>query len=192
MLEGHDQHTPGLFGRVSRWLGSQRGHFVLDAGVTLGLITIVLAQSWARQGPVTRWRVHTAAHLLASDLRLTQQTAASTSGGLAHAELCLRADGYDVYLVAPHDSAGQSTPAAATRIRSVTAGQEYPRGIDITPDPAATYACTADAARKAFVYLATGAPRFPDSDPHGAAVTRRGQALHITIQAGTGTTSVGP
>ncbi len=192
MLEGHGQNTPGLYGRVSRWLGSQHGHFVLDAGVALGLIAIVLAQSWARQGPVTRWRIHSAAHLLESDLRLTQQTAVSTSGNGSQAELCLRADGYDVYAIARQDPVGPSTDASGTTIKSVTARKEYARAIDITPDATATYNCTADATRRAFVYLASGAPKFPDSTSHRVAVALRGQALRVTIQPGTGTTSVSP
>ena len=192
MLEGHCQNAPRPRGRVRRWFASQHGHVVLDAGVALGLIVIVLGQSWARHSPVTRWRVSHAAHLLESDLRLTQQAAVSTSGNGVRAELCLRSDGYDVYTVRHRGSAGQSTDASGTRIKHVTAGKEYPRGIEITADARATYQCTADATRRAFVYLASGAPMFPDSISHRVEVELRGQALHVTIQPGTGTTSVSP
>jgi hypothetical protein len=192
MLEGQGRNASGLYGRVSRWVGSQHGQFVFDAGVALGLMAIVLAQSWVRHGPVTRWRVQSAAQLLERDLRFTQRTAISTAGNGAHAELCLRTDGYDIYAV-PHQSAlGHSTAASGTHIKSVSWGKDYARGIAITPDGAATHNCTADSTRRAFVYLASGAPKFHDADAHSIAVSLRGQALHVTIQPGTGTTSIGP
>jgi hypothetical protein len=192
MLEGKGQSASGPYGRVSRWFGSQHGHFVFDAVVAMGLIAIVLAQSWARHSPVTRWRVHSAAQLLERDLRFTQQTAVSTAGNSSHAELCLRADGYDVYAVAHQAAVGRSTAASGTHIKGVIWGKDYARGIAITPDGAATHNCTADATRRAFVYLGSGAPKFHDAGAHRVAVTLRGQALHVTIQPRTGTTSVGP
>jgi hypothetical protein len=192
MLEGQGQTAPGPFGRVSGWFGSQHGHVVFDALVAVGLMAIVLAQSWARPGPVTRWRVHSAAELLARDLRFTQHTAVSASGTSSHAELCLRANGYDIYTVAHQAAVGHSTAASGTSVRSVTWGKDYARGVAITSDGAATHNCTADVARRAFVYLASGAPNFHDSGAHSIAVTLRGQARHVTIQPRTGTTSVGP
>ena len=192
MYEGHGQNTPGLYGRVSRWLGSQHGHFAVDAVVAVFLVAIVLAQSWARPGSLTRWRVHRAAHLLESDLRLTQQTAVATSGNGSQAELCLRSDGYDVYTIAHQAQVGQSTQAPGTKIKSATAGREYARGVEITADATATYTCTADVSRRAFVFLASGAPKFPDSTTHRVVVALRGQTLNVTIQPGTGTTNVSP
>jgi hypothetical protein len=192
MLEGQGQGAPGPYGRVSRWFASQRGHVVFDAVVAFGLMAIVLSQSWARHGPVTRWRVHSAAQLLERDLRLTQQTAVSRAGNRSHAELCLRADGYDIYTVAHQAGVGHSTAASGTSIKSVTWGKDYARGIAFTPDGAATHNCTADATRRAFVYLPSGSPQFHDAVAHSVEVTLRGQALHVTIQPRTGTTSVGP
>lgn len=63
MLEGQDE-GPRLYGRVSRWFGSQHGHFAVDAMVVFALMAIVLAQSWARHSPVTKWGFHSAAQLL--------------------------------------------------------------------------------------------------------------------------------
>lgn len=196
MHGGKGQHAPGPYGRVSRWFGSQRGHFMLDAGVTLALMAIVLAQSWARYSPVTRWRMHNAAQavaqLLERDLRFTQQTAISSGDNGSHAELCLRADGYDIYAVAHLAAVGHSAAASGIRIKSVTWGKDYARGIAITLDGAATSNCTADATRQAFAYLASGAPKFHDDAAHSLTVMLRGQARHVTIQPRTGTTRVGP
>ena len=169
---------------------------MLDAGVALALMALVLAQSWARYSPMTRWRVHNAAQpvaqLLERDLRFTQQTAISSAGNGSHAELCLRADGYDIYAVAHVAALGGSTAASGIRIKSVTWGKDYARGVAITADRAATHNCAADATRPAVVYLASGAPKFHDDAAHSVAVTLRGQTLHVTIQPRTGTTRVGP
>lgn len=50
--------------------------------------------------------------------------------------------------------------------------------------------CTADVSRRAFVYLASGSPTFPDSSTHRVMVALSGQTLNVTIQPGTGTTTV--
>jgi hypothetical protein len=192
MHEGHRKNTSGPYGRMSQWLGSQHGHVAVDVGVALVLMAIVLAQSWARHGSLTRWRVHSAAHLLERDLRLTRQTALAASGNGSQAELCLRSNGYDVYTIAHQARAGQSTQGPGIKIKSATAGQEYARGIEITADATATYTCTADVSRRAFVYLASGAPKFPDSTTHRVVVALSGQTLNVTIQPGTGTANVSP
>ena len=113
MLEGQGGHAPRLYGRVSRLVSSQHRHFVVDVVVALGLMAIVLGQSWARLGPVTKWRVHNAAQLLERDLRFTQQTAVSAIGNRAHAELCMRAR------AATHECAADGTRPAFVHPRAL-------------------------------------------------------------------------
>ena len=172
--------------------GTPRGNSALEVGLAIALISIVLALSWGWQGSVTRRRVQNAAYLLEGDLRLTQQTAISTGGNGPQAELCLRSTGYDIYTVVYQDAVGRATPVAGGKTKAVNAGQEYATGVQITPDNTATYACTADGTRNALVYLASGAPRFPDSNSHTITVTFRGQTRTVTIQPATGLATVGP
>ena len=190
MREGHGQIARGPSGRVRRWFGSERGHFAVDAGVAVFLIAIILGQSWVRQGSLAGWRVYSAAHRLERDLGLARQ-AANAAGSGAQAEVCLRSDGYDIYMISRQARAGLPTQAAGTKIKSATAGRDYAREVAIIADPIATYRCTADISRRALVYLGSGAPKFPDAEAHRVVVTLHGHALHVTIQPGTGTTHVG-
>jgi type II secretory pathway pseudopilin PulG len=168
------------------------GNSAIEVGLAIALIGIVLTLSWGWQGSVTRRRVQNAAYLLEGDLRFTQQTAVSTGGNGPQAELCLRADGYDIYTTAYQDPVGRATRVAGAKVKSVNAGQEYASGIQVTPDNTATYACTADGTRNALVYLASGAPEFPDSNAHTITVTLRGQSRTVTVQPTTGLAAVGP
>jgi type II secretory pathway pseudopilin PulG len=172
--------------------GAPRGTTAIEAGLAIALIGVVVVLSWGWQGSVTRRRVHNAAYLLEGDLRLAQQTAVSTSGNGPQAELCLRSNGYDVYTVVYQDPVGRATPVSGAKIKTVNAGQEYANGIQITPDATATYACIADTTRKALVFLASGAPEFPDSNGHTITVTLGGQTRTVTIQPTTGRVTVGP
>jgi type II secretory pathway pseudopilin PulG len=172
--------------------GAPRGNSAIEVGLAIALIGIVLTLSWGWQGSVTRRRVQNAAYLLEGDLRFTQQTAVSTGGNGPQAELCLRSNGYDIYTVVYSDPIGRATPVAGAKTKGVNAGQEYANGIQITPDATATYACTADGTRNALVYLASGAPKFPDSNTHTITVTLRGQTRSVTIQPTTGLAAVGP
>jgi type II secretory pathway pseudopilin PulG len=183
-----------LRGRPRRTLDlrSARGMSAIELGAALAIIGIILTLSWGWQGSITRRRVQNAAYLLEGDLRLTQQTAISTSGNGPQAELCLRNDGYDVYTVVYQDPVGRSSPVAGARVKAVNAGQEFANGIQITPDASATYACTADNSRKAVVYQGSGSPEFPDSNPHTVTVTLGGQTRTVTIQPATGLATVGP
>jgi type II secretory pathway pseudopilin PulG len=168
------------------------GASALEIGIALAIMGIILTLAWGWQGSVTRRRVINAAYLLEGDLRLTQQTAVSTSGRGPQAELCLRNDGYDIYTVVYQDPIGRTTPVAGTKVKSVTAGQDYANGVQLAPDNTATYTCTADATRKALVFLASGAPEFPDTNAHTVSVTLGGQSRTVTIQATTGLATVGP
>jgi type II secretory pathway pseudopilin PulG len=171
---------------------SARGTSAIELGVALAILGIILALSWGWQGSITRRRVQNAAYLLEGDLRLTQQTAISTSGNGPQAELCLRSGGYDIYTVVYQDPVGRSTPVSGGKVKTVNAGQEYASGIQIAPDATATYACTADNARKALVYQGSGSPAFPDSNPHTVTLTLGGQTRTVTIQPTTGVATVGP
>jgi type II secretory pathway pseudopilin PulG len=171
---------------------SARGMSAIELGVAMAIIGIILALSWGWEGSITRRRVQNAAYLLEGDLRLTQQTALSTSGNGPQAELCLRNDGYDVYTVVYQDPIGRSSPVAGGKVKTVNAGQEFANGVQIAPDASATYACTADATRKALVYQGSGSPEFPDSNPHTVTVTLGGQTRTVTIQPATGLATVGP
>ena len=172
--------------------GTPRGNSALDVGLAIALIGILLVLSWGWQGSVTRRRVQNAAYLLEGDLRLTQQTAVSTGGNGPQAELCLRSNGYDIYTVVYQDPVGRTMPVSGAKVKAANAGQEYANGIQITPDGTATYACTADGTRKALVYLASGAPEFPDSNSHTVTVMLKGQTRSLTIQPTTGLATVGP
>ena len=172
--------------------GDARGASAIELGIALAIIGIILALSWGWQGSITQRRIQNAAYLLEGDLRLTQQTAISTSGSGPQAELCLRNDGYDVYTVVYQDPIGRSSPAAGPKVKTVNAGQEFANGIHIAPDASATYACTADGTRKALVYQGSGSPEFPDSNPHTVTVTLGGQTRTVTIQPATGLATVGP
>src|SRR5262249_35926395 len=147
------------------------GYSAIEAGLALALIGLLVGLSWGWQGSVTRRRVQNAAYLLEGDLRLTQQTALSTGGNGPQAELCLRSTGYDIYTVVYQDPVGRATVLAGAKVKTVNAGQEYASGVTISPDNSATYACTADGTRKALVYLASGSPKFPDSNAHTITVT---------------------
>lgn len=192
-------------GRASRqgWVGNLRlalrslhgtshGNSAIEVGLAIALIGILLGLSWGWRGSVTRRRVQNAAYLLEGDLRFTQQSAVSTGGNGPQAELCLRADGYDVYTVGYQDPVGRTTPVAGAKLKAVNAGQEYASGITITPDGTATYTCTADGTRKALVYLASGSPKFPDSNAHTVTISLLGQSRTVTIQPTTGLAAVGP
>jgi type II secretory pathway pseudopilin PulG len=165
---------------------------MIEFGAALAILGIIVVMSWGWQGSVTRRRVQNAAYLLEGDLRLTQQTAVSTAGNGPQAELCLRANGYDVYTTVYQDPVSRATRVTGAKVKTVNAGQEYANGVQVTPDATATYACTADGTRSALVYLASGAPEFPDSNPHTITVTLRGQSRTITVQPTTGLAAVGP
>jgi len=171
---------------------SSQGDSAIEFGVALALIGIVVSLAWGWQGSVTKRNIQNAAYLIEGDLRLAQQTAVATSGQGPQAELCLRSTGYDIYTVLYQDPVGRTLPAAGSIIKSVNAGHEYANGIQVTPDASATYACTADGTRKAIVYLASGAPEFPDTNTHSIAIALRGLSAHITIQPTTGLATVGP
>lgn len=178
--------------RLFRRTATPRGASALEISIALALMGIVLTLAWGWQGSMTRRRVINAAYLLEGDLRLTQQTAVSTSGNGPQAELCLRSNGYDIYTVVYQDPIGRTTPAAGAKVKSVTAGQDYASGVSFTPDGTATYTCTADNTLKALVFLASGAPELPDTNPHTVSVALRGQSRTVTIQATTGLATVGP
>jgi len=158
----------------------------------MALIGIVITLAWGWQGSITKRRIQNAAYLIEGDLRFAQQTAVATAGQGPQAELCLRSTGYDIYTVVYQDPVGRSTPAPGSIVKRVNAGQEYAGGIQITPDGFATYACTADGTRKAIVFLASGAPEFPDTNTHSIAVALGNQTAHVTIQPTTGLATVGP
>ncbi|HYM92352.1 MAG TPA: hypothetical protein VEW91_12045 [bacterium] len=174
------------------WYGLPRGNSAIEYAVALAIIGIVVTLAWGWQGSITRRRVQNAAYLIEGDLRFAQQTAVATAGQGPQAELCLRSTGYDIYTVVYQDPVGRSMPAPGSIVKRVNAGQEYPGGIQITPDAFATYACTADGARQAIVFLASGAPEFPDTNTHAIAVALGNQTAHITIQPTTGLATVGP
>ena len=164
----------------------------MEYGLALAIIGIVITLAWGWQGSVTKRRIQNAAYLIEGDLRFTQQTAVTTAGNGPQAELCLRATGYDVYTVVYQDPVGRATPVPGTVLKRVNAGQEYAGGIQVTPDASAAYACTADGTRKAIVFLASGAPEFPDTNNHTIAIALKGQTAHIIIQPTTGLATVGP
>ena len=168
------------------------GNTFIEYAVALAIISIVVGLSFGWQGSVTKRRLQNAAYLMEGDLRFTQQTAVSRAGAGPQAELCLRADGYDIYAIVYQDPVGRTSPQAGARLKRVNAGQEYASGIQFTPDGSATYACTADASRQAIVYLAVGTPKFPDTSAHTVAVALGGKTMHVTIQPTTGTATVGP
>ena len=172
--------------------GAPRGNTAIEVGLAIAIIGIVVTLSWGWQGSVTQRRVQNASYLLEGDLRLTQQTAVTTSGNGPQAELCLRSNGYDIYTVVYQDPVARTTPAAGGIVKKVNQGQEYANGIQMTPDGAATYSCTADGTRQAIVYLASGAPKFPDTNTHSIQVTIGSQSRTITIQPTTGLATVGP
>jgi type II secretory pathway pseudopilin PulG len=176
----------------SRWHGTSTGNSAIEVGLAIALIGIILTLSWGWQGSITRRRVQNAAYLLEGDLRLTQQTAVSQSGNGPQAELCLRANGYDIYTTAYQDPVARATPVAGAKVKAVNAGQEYASGVQYAPDNTATYACTADSTRNALVYLASGAPEFPDSNAHTITVMLRGQSRTVTVQPTTGLAAVSP
>jgi type II secretory pathway pseudopilin PulG len=165
---------------------------MIEYGLALAIIGIVVTLAWGWQGSVTKRRIQNAAYLIEGDLRFTQQTAVSTAGKGPQAELCLRPDGYDIYTVIYQDPVGRTTPVSGTALKRVNAGQEYAGGIQVTPDASATYACTADGTHQAIVFLASGAPEFPDTNSHTIAIALRGQTAHITIKPTTGLATVGP
>jgi hypothetical protein len=165
---------------------------VIEYAAALAVIGIVLSLSIGWQGSLTKRRLQNAAYLFEGDLRFTQQTAVSRAGGGPQAELCLRANGYDIYPVVYLDPIGRTSPAAGTTIKRVNAGAEYANGVQLTPDASAAYACTVDASRQAIVFLASGTPKFPDTNSHSVAVAVGGRSMHVTIQPTTGMTAVGP
>lgn len=191
MLRGCPRRTPEPRPASAFW-GDARGNSAIELALALAIIGIVVVLSWGWQGSVTQRRIQNAAYLLEGDLRFTQETAITTSGNGPQAELCLRSNGYDVYTIVYQDPVGRTTPVSGSKVKVVNAGQEYANGIQFTPDGTATYACTADGTRKALVYLASGAPEFPNSNSHTVTVTLRGQTRTVTIQATTGLATVGP
>ena len=174
------------------WNGAPAGTSVIEYAVALAIVGIVLGLAFGWQGSLTKRRLQNAAYLLEGDLRFTQQTAVSRAGGGPQAELCLRADGYDIYPVVYQDLIGRSSPTAGATIKRVNAGAEYANGIQLTPDASATAACTVDASRQAIVFLASGTPEFPDTNAHTVAVALAGRSMHVTIQPTTGMAAVGP
>ena len=192
MIRAFRTRAPLTHFASSTWSGLPRGNSALEIGIAMAIIGIIVTMAWGWQGSVTKRRIQNASYLIEGDLRFTQQTAVSTAGNGPQAELCLRADGYDIYTVVYQDPVGRTTPVTGSAIKRVNAGQEYARGIQLTPDGTATYACTADGSRKAIVYLASGAPEFPDTNTHTIAIALKGQTAHITIQPTTGLATVGP
>ena len=74
----------------------------------------------------------------------------------------------------------------------MNAGAEYANGVQLTPDASAASACTMDGSRQAIVFLATGTPKFPDTNSHLVGVALGGRSMHVIIQPTTGMTAVGP
>jgi hypothetical protein len=115
-------------------------------------------------------RLQNAAYLLEGDLRWAQQIAVANAGAGPQAELCLRADGYDVYTTAYaggdplNINPAAYAAVAGSRVKSVHRGEEYAAGIQIAPPPAGTVACTADPARVAVAFRASGQPLFTDAE----------------------------
>lgn len=175
----------------AQWRGAPAGTSALEFALALALIGIILALSWGWQGSLTTRRVQNAAYLLQGDLRLTQQTAVSDAGAGPQAELCFRSNGYDIYAINYLDPVGRTSPVAGGIVKSVNAGGEYAKGLTFTPDGTATYACTADATRNAIVYLASGAPKFPDTSTHSITVALGGRTTLVNIQPTTGLATAG-
>ncbi len=165
---------------------------MIEYAAALAIIGIVLGLSFGWQGSITTRRLQNAAYLVEGDLRFTQQTAVSRAGGGPQAELCLRPDGYDIYPVVYQDPIGRTSPSAGGTIKRVNAGAEYANGVQLTPDASGTYACTMDPSRQAIVFLATGTPKFPDTNSHSVTVAFGSRSMHVTVQPTTGMMAVGP
>jgi len=157
----------------------------------MGLLGIMLTLSVGWVGSLSKRRLQNAAYLMEGDLRLAQQAAIASAGTGPQAEFCFRPDGYDVYTVVYQNPASRTLPVVGNTIKTANAGQEYPSEISVTPDPVGAVACTVDASREAIVFLATGAPEFPDTNSHGITLALGGQSLSITIQPTTGMAAVG-
>jgi len=182
------------FARIAAagWNGAPAGTTVIEYAVALAIVAIVLSLAFGWQGSITKRRLQNAAYLLEGDLRFTQQTAVAHAGSGPQAELCLRPDGYDIYPVVYQDPIGRTSPAAGGTIKRVNAGAEYANGVQLTPDASAASACTMDGSRQAIVFLATGTPKFPDTNSHLVGVALGGRSMHVIIQPTTGMTAVGP
>jgi type II secretory pathway pseudopilin PulG len=172
------------------------GFTIVEAAVAAALVAIVLAAAWGWQGSVTARRLQNAAYLLEGDLRWAQQIAVANAGAGPQAELCLRADGYDVYTTAYaggdplNINPAAYAAVAGSRVKSVHRGEEYAAGIQIAPPPAGTVACTADPARVAVAFRASGQPLFTDGAAHSLTVSLQGRSYLVTVQPYTGRTAV--
>jgi type II secretory pathway pseudopilin PulG len=161
-------------------------------------MAIVAAAAWGWLGTVTRRDLVSAASLLESDLRLAQQEAVASAGAGPRSEVCLRADGYDVYETAYggdplNVSPGSYTVLPGPLVKSVRVGRELAPGLQIVPPGSGgTVGCTAEPGVPAVAFGASGAPVFQDGSPHAIVLALRGQSLSVMIQPLTGAVQVVP